>query len=88
VAAGLAYMPDYQGQKNVLGYHMWAQFYLDGQWVDYDAALPELPGPPRRLALAVSSLDDESAADFSLALLDWLAELRVTVEPAPDGVHP
>jgi hypothetical protein len=79
VVAGLAYMPEYQGKPAILGYHMWAQFYLDGRWVDYDAALPEIPGPPRRLGLVASDLNSESLADFSLGLLDWMAALQVTV---------
>jgi len=80
VVAGLAYVPEYQGKQAILGYHMWAQFYLDGRWVDYDAALPEIPGPPRRLGLVASDLNSESLADFSLGLLDWMAAMQVTVE--------
>jgi hypothetical protein len=80
VVAGLAYMPEYEGRTAILGYHMWAQFYIGGQWVDYDAALPELAGPPRRLGLVASDLDGESTADFSLGMLEWMAGLRVKME--------
>jgi transglutaminase-like putative cysteine protease len=79
VVAGLAYVPDYAGKPAILGYHMWAQFYIDGQWRDYDAALPELAGAPRRLGLVASDLNEESLADFSLGLLDWMAQLEVSV---------
>jgi hypothetical protein len=85
VVAGLAYMPEYQGKQAILGYHMWAQFYLNGRWVDYDAALPEIAGPPRRLGLVASDLNSESLADFSLGLLDWMAALQVTVEGTADA---
>jgi len=80
VVAGLAYMPEYAGRRAILGYHMWAQFYIDGQWVDDDAALPELAGPPRRLGLVASDLDGESTADFSLGMLEWMAGLKVKME--------
>jgi hypothetical protein len=79
VVAGLAYVPDYNGGGPVLGYHMWAQFYLNGQWVDYDAALSNIPGPPRRLGLVVRDLNHDSLADFSLSLWQWMSGLEVTV---------
>ena len=33
VATGLVYADEFEGKKDVLVYHMWTQFYLDGEWV-------------------------------------------------------
>ena len=52
IAVGLAYVANYQGRQNILGFHMWTQFYLHGRWVDFDAtqlwgkAKPHPPGLP------------------------------------------
>ncbi len=79
IVSGLAFEPKDATHPDLLGYHMWAQFYLDGQWVDYDAALPELPGPPRRLGLMASDLDNDSLADLTLGMLGWMADLDVQI---------
>ncbi len=78
-ASGLAYLPVYQGQKNVLGFHMWTQFYFNGQWVDFDSALTDGPEPYWRLGLVASDLDEVSLSDFSLELMRWMAQMKITV---------
>ncbi len=40
VASGLMYVPAFNEQQRVFGYHMWTQAWLDGRWVDLDAVLP------------------------------------------------
>jgi hypothetical protein len=83
--AGLVYLPqmkDASGQllDNVMGYHMWTQFYLGGQWVDFDAALAESECSPTRLALMTSSLQETSMSELGLALLDLIGQITVEVE--------
>lgn len=79
VASGLAYIPEYLGKKNVLGYHMWTQFYLDGQWIDYDAALKASACSPTRIAVYTSSLEDNNMADFAFALMDMIGQIDVSI---------
>jgi hypothetical protein len=84
VVCGFAYMPEYQGSHAVLGFHMWAQFYLDGRWVDYDSALNDSKAPKYwRLGLVASDLNDVSLSDFTLALMGWMSDMKVTVESTP-----
>ena len=83
--AGLVYLPQMQdasGQllDNVMGYHMWTQFYLGGQWVDFDAALGESECSPTRLALMTSSLQETSMSELGLALLDLIGQITVEVD--------
>jgi hypothetical protein len=80
VASGLVYMPNYDGQDNVLGFHMWAQFYLDGHWEDYDAALTDGATPYWRLGFVASDLNDVSMSDFTMQLTRWMVDLKITVE--------
>ena len=81
VDCGLVYVPHYEGHDNVLGFHMWAQFYFDGRWQDYDAALTDTAAAPYwRLGFVASDLNDVSMSDFTLQLMRWMAGLKVTVE--------
>lgn len=77
--SGLVYIPVYQGQKNVLGFHMWTQFYFNGQWVDFDSALTDGTEPYWRLGLVASDLNEVSLSDFSLELMRWMSALKITV---------
>jgi transglutaminase-like putative cysteine protease len=85
VVMGLAYAPIFGGQSDIFGYHMWTQFYIDGRWYDYDAALGNEERPhPGRVAFAVSSLHNAGVADLALPLLSkiGLVELEVVrMEP-------
>lgn len=80
VVSGLAYIPEYLGRKNVLGYHMWTQFYLEGRWIDYDAALKTSDCSPARIAIYTSSLEDNNMADFAFALMDMIGQLEVSID--------
>ncbi len=79
VAAGLLYLPSYEGHKDIMGYHMWTQFHIGGQWLDFDATTDEQVAGPTRIALYYSSLQDESLAQLGLALIDTIGNLDVEV---------
>ncbi len=79
VVAGLVYVPELEGKKNVMGYHLWTQFHLRGRWVDFDAALGESECAPTRIALMASSLDDSSLTELGLALLDYIGQVEIKV---------
>jgi hypothetical protein len=79
VVAGLAYTPWFAGEKDVFGYHLWTQFWLDGQWVDYDAALAESDCSPARIAFVTSSLKNAGLADLSFALLPKIGSVELEI---------
>lgn len=86
VAAGLAYVPLFGNQDDIFGYHMWTQFYIDGRWVDYDAAIPESDCSPIRIAFGASSLQDAGMADLSFPLLGKIGAIDLeilNIEPKP-----
>lgn len=88
VAVGLAYVSSFGGQKDVFGYHMWTQFYIDGRWIDFDAALRESQCSPTRIAFATSSLKDTGLADLSLPLLSKIGAIDIDileVKESPGG---
>jgi hypothetical protein len=79
VAVGLAYVPVFGRQDDIFGYHMWTQFYVDGRWLDVDAALRETSCSPTRIAFATSSLQNTGLADLSLPLLNKLGAIQVEI---------
>ncbi|UCE58299.1 MAG: transglutaminase domain-containing protein [Phycisphaerales bacterium] len=79
VAVGLAYLRQFGGQRDVFGYHMWTQFWIDGRWVDFDAALRESECSPTRIAFATSSLKNSGLADLSLPLISAIGGINIEI---------
>lgn len=79
VVIGLAYVPAFAGREDIFGFHMWTQFWIGGQWVDFDAALRESRCSPTRIAFAVNSLRDTGLVDLSFALMEVIGRLDVQV---------
>lgn len=88
VVVGLAYVPVFGKQDDIFGYHMWTQFYIDGRWIDVDAALRETDCSPARIAFAVSSLKNSGLADLSLPLLTKLGGLDIEILEVENGQAP
>ena len=79
VVVGLAYVPIFGNQDDIFGYHLWTQFFIDGRWIDVDAALRETDCSPARIAFAVSSLKNAGLADLSLPLLTKLGAIDIEI---------
>jgi hypothetical protein len=86
VASGLVYADQFAGEKNIFGYHMWAQALVeidgDHTWIDFDAALGDERFDATHIALAVSSLPDADATNSLTALLPMLGRVQIRVESA------
>lgn len=80
VNSGLVYLPSWGGQDNVMGYHMWTQFYIDGRWVDFDAAVEDTDRAPVRIAMMSNSLNDQSLSELGLAMMDLIGQISVQLE--------
>ncbi len=79
IVVGLAYVPSFVGVQNVFGFHMWTQFNIGGQWVDFDAALHESDCSPARIALATSALKDTSIGEIAMAIMDVVRGLEIEI---------
>jgi transglutaminase-like putative cysteine protease len=79
VVVGVVYLRTFGGRENVLGYHMWTQFFIDGRWIDFDAALRESVCSPTRIAFATSSLKNTGLADLSLPLLSKIGAIDIEI---------
>jgi hypothetical protein len=58
---GLAYAASFAGLKDILGGHEWAQLYIAGRWVDFDAALGGDPPSASRVAFSLGSADGKDS---------------------------
>ena len=79
VVVGLIYVNEFIGQKGVFGFHMWTQMYIDGQWVDVDAAMRETDCNPTHIAVATSSLQDEGLLELVGPLVKIIGNLQIEV---------
>jgi len=61
------------------GYHMWTQVFIDGQWVDLDAALRETDCNPTHIALALMPLNQEGIAESIMSLLPLIGRVQIEV---------
>ena len=85
VVVGLAYVPSFGGRKDVFGFHMWTQFHIGDQWVDFDAAMGESECSPARIALATSSLRTSAIGDLAFAIIDLLGGLKIEIDSVEPG---
>jgi hypothetical protein len=79
VVYGVVYVPAFEGQKHVFGFHMWTQFLIGDAWVDFDAAQGESDCNPTHIAVAASSMQDTSMGDLAFPLLRVMGQLRIDV---------
>ena len=65
---GLILVPEYQGKKNVLVYHMWGEAYYGSRWHLVDSTRPGRKNPNRYIALAYHSLASEMPLSYFRAI--------------------
>lgn len=64
---------------NAFGYHMWAQVWIDGQWVDIDGALRQTDCDATHIALTVMPLGEEGMGEMVGSLLPLMGRLKIEV---------
>lgn len=68
------------GKKgSAFGYHMWTQVWIDGQWVNIDAAMRETDCEPNHIALALMPLGDEGFVQTIGMLIPIIGQLEIEV---------
>jgi len=83
VVTGLVYADGgFGGQQRVLVGHMWSQFWIDGEWVDLDAALRQTDVDPTHITMSVSASGDSGLADMVTSTWLSLGRLRIEVTEA------
>lgn len=82
VVSGLAYAPDYLGQKDIFVPHAWMQAFIDDRWQSFDAALGRFDSG--HIALAITD-GDPSSSFVGATLLGNLVIDAIDVVRGVDG---
>ena len=78
VVSGLIYVDEFLGQKNIFGYHMWTQAWIDGQWVDLDATILNV-FDAAHIAMVVSSAGQGQTLNDMVKLTPLIGRLSINV---------
>ncbi|MCG3179340.1 MAG: hypothetical protein BIFFINMI_01674 [Phycisphaerae bacterium] len=73
---GLVYVSGIGRERQVLGFHAWAQLYLHGQWVDFDAAVPGQPATAFRIATGYGTADGKDERGSLRSIAGLFANIR------------
>lgn len=73
---GLLFEQEFLGLKNRFVFHMWAEAYVNGEWVIVDATRPDSTRPNRYIALAFHSLRSEAPVNYISAIAS-LENMRI-----------
>ncbi len=70
VVTGLVYADQFAGGRDIFAGHLWTQFFIDGQWIDFDATRPGEPVGPTHIALGLSEGGGDTLGDLVSSI--WL----------------
>ena len=84
-AFGMVAVPGSFSQGTIrFGYHMWTQIYVNGRWLDFDAALDQPRPDATHIVLGFNDLTDASIPLNSINTFMRVAgRTQLTVEPLP-----
>jgi len=67
------------GDASAFGFHMWTQVYIDGQWVDIDAAMRQTDCQANHIAISLVPLGNEGLMNTAVSLIPLLGQLDIKV---------
>lgn len=74
--SGLVYAPSFGNDRDVLGGHEWAQLFVHGRWVDFDAAIPGQPATACRVAAVIGSPDGKADGAKTAVFLRLVGNIK------------
>ena len=80
VASGLVFMNEFQGKNNVMGFHMWTEFHIKGQWRSLDSALGKIGSHTERITFSVSSLKQDSLNELGFRIAQMIGNIKIQIE--------
>jgi hypothetical protein len=76
VVTGLIYVHRVADREHVLGFHMWTQCWINGMWVDLDAAWKQTDADPTHIALGTHAVVDSTLLSGMMLRMN---ELKITI---------
>jgi transglutaminase-like putative cysteine protease len=77
--SGIVYAPRFAGRDDVFVWHMWTQVYVDGRWIDTDAALEQDDLDATHIAMSVVNLNDAALGEMALPIWNLIGRLKIDV---------
>jgi len=79
VVMGLVYADAFAGKRDIFGWHMWTQAWINHRWIDLDATLLQQQFHPGHIAVSVSSLAQGVADEGFSTLLQIMGQLEIEI---------
>ncbi len=76
---GVVYISQMAGKRNIFGFHMWTQVWINGQWVDIDAAFRQTQCDPSHIAMSVMPLNEDGMTDLAAGILPFIGNTEIEV---------
>ncbi len=78
LASGLVYVDNWPGMGSVFGYHAWTQAWVDGRWIDLDAALSDDHAfDATHILLSTTDLADGRWTNDVVKMADLIGRLKI-----------
>lgn len=75
--SGVAYAPAFIGKRDVFVWHMWTQVYINGRWVDIDAALHQDVPDVTHIALGIIPLADAGVGEMAFPIWNLIGQIQI-----------
>ncbi len=76
---GIVYVSSMVGKNDIFGFHMWAQVWLNGQWVDIDGALRQTDCDPTHIAMEIMTMNEDGMADIAAGIIPFIGKTRIEI---------
>jgi transglutaminase-like putative cysteine protease len=85
---GVLYVEEFLGRRGVFGYHMWAQAWVDGRWLDLDAVLDaNTPFDATHITLGTSAMAEATMTNDMVAVMPLIGRMSIQVlDPPAEGL--
>ena len=75
--SGVVHASSFADRDNVFVWHMWTQVWIDGRWVDLDAALEQDDLDPTHIAMGLVTFSDSGLADMAVPIWNLIGQITI-----------
>ncbi len=79
VVTGLLYVARVGEQRDVLGFHMWTQYWINGKWVDLDSAWNQVEVDATHIALGTHSTEHGTMGSMVSSVMMRINDFKISV---------
>lgn len=79
LVTGLIYVARFGDQRDVLGFHMWTQYWINGKWVDLDSAWNQVEVDATHIALGTHSTEHGTMGSMVSSVMMRINDFKISV---------